>query len=192
MNSAGQTMEPAAAATPSTARSEVPVWDRFVRFFHWSLVVSFATAWWFTESVGWIHKGAGYVALALVTARIVWGFTGRGHARFASFVPTPSGLAAYLAALARGRAPRHLGHNPAGAVMILGLLLAVLTISISGWLMTTDAFWGNELVETVHTVAVDVALWAVAVHVLANLLHSLRHRDNLILAMITGRKRSGE
>lgn len=168
----------------------VRVWDRFVRVFHWTLVLCFFGAWWSTESIGWVHKACGYATLALVAARVVWGFIGSGHARFASFVPTPRALAAYLRALVRGREPHSLGHNPAGAVMILFLLGAVAAIGVSGWMLTLDAFWGNGTVETVHVLAVDATLIAVAVHVAANVYESLRQRDNLIAAMVTGRKRA--
>ncbi len=166
----------------------VPVWDAFVRVFHWTLVASFFTAWLFTEHIGWLHKGAGYLALALVAMRLVWGFVGSEHARFANFVPGPKKLRTYLGLLIMAREPRHLGHNPAGAVMILFLLTAVTVISVTGWMMTTDAFWGNGLVENIHTWSVDVTLGAVLVHVLANIYSSLRHKDNLIKSMITGRK----
>lgn len=168
----------------------VRVWDRFVRVFHWSLVASFFTAWWFTEHIGWLHKGAGYLATALVLARVAWGFIGTGHARFASFVPGPGKLLRYLGAVLRGREPRHLGHNPAGSVMVLFLLAAMATIGLTGHLMTTDAFWGNDTVETLHTLAVDATLWAVAAHVAANFYASWHHRENLVKAMVTGRKRA--
>lgn len=168
----------------------VRVWDRAVRIFHWTLVASMTTAYLYTEHIGWVHKGAGYLALALVAFRVAWGFLSPNpHARFSDFVPGPRRLTIYLAALAQGREPRHLGHNPAGAVMILYLLLATSTIGISGWLLTTDAGWGNEIIETVHTLTVEVTVWAVALHVTAAILTGWRHRENLILAMITGRKR---
>ena len=123
------------------------VWDRFVRVFHWALVASFLGAYLSTESIGWVHKGCGYATLALVAARVVWGFVGSEHARFANFVPDPQGLWHYAQALLRQSEPRHLGHNPAGSVMIVFLLLAVAAIGVSGWMLTLDAFWGNETVE---------------------------------------------
>lgn len=170
---------------------QVPVWDRFVRVFHWSLVASFATAYFYTEHIGWVHKGAGYLALALIAARGVWGFIAPSpHARFAEFVPTPARLWGYLRLLVAGREPRHLGHNPAGAVMIVYLLCATTVIGVTGFLMTTDAFWGNDLVETLHVGTVDVTVIAIGVHVGANLYESLRHRENLFKAMVTGYKSS--
>jgi cytochrome b len=157
---------------------KVVVWDRFVRVFHWSLVTSFVVAYCSTESINWVHKGFGYAALALIA----------GHARFSDFVPTPGKLIRYIAAVLRGREPRYLGHNPAGAVMILFLLCMVIGIGVSGWMMTLDAFWGNGTVENTHVLLVDLTVVAVVLHVCAAIYESLRHRENLILSMITGTK----
>jgi cytochrome b len=175
---------------PTTTQPTVKVWDRFVRVFHWTLVLSFVIAWQSTEQIGWLHKGFGYLALALVLARLVWGFVGSSTARFANFVPGPGKLLRYLAAVARMREPRHLGHNPAGAVMIVFLLVAMAVIGLTGWMMTLDAFWGNDTVETLHVVTVDAMLVAVCIHVAANVYASLRHRENLIASMVTGHKRA--
>ena len=167
----------------------VRVWDRFVRVFHWTLVIAFFGAYLSTEHIGWVHKGFGYLAFTLVITRVLWGFVGPGHARFSSFVPRPASLAGYLKALLSGRAPRYVGHNPAGAVMVVALLLAMVGIAVSGWMMQLDAFWGNDLVEETHTWLVDLTLVAVGLHVAANLYASLKHHENLVLAMFTGRKR---
>ena len=170
--------------------SNVRVWDRFVRVFHWSLVASFFVAYFSTESIGWVHKGFGYATVVLVIARIGWGFIGSAHARFSDFVPGPHRLFRYALAMLRGREPRHFGHNPAGAVMILFLLSMVAGIGITGWMLTLDAFWGNGTVEGLHILLVDVTLVAIAIHVGANIYASLRHRENLVWSMITGLKRS--
>ena len=66
------------------APQQVRVWDRFVRVFQWSLVLSFFAAYVSTQSIGWVHKGSGYLALGLVLARVLWGFTGSLYARFAN------------------------------------------------------------------------------------------------------------
>jgi cytochrome b len=171
-----------------SARTTVKVWDRFVRVFHWSLVISFFTAYFFTTSIGWMHKGFGYATLALITARIVWGFVGKGHATFADFVPSPRTLLGYVQSMLRFKQPRYLGHNPAAAVMILFLLSMVAGIGITGWMMTLDAFWGNATVENAHIWMVNSVLVAVAIHVSAAIYESLHHRENLILSMFTGHK----
>lgn len=167
---------------------KIKVWDRFVRLFHWGLVMSFFVAYFSTTSIGWVHKGFGYAALALIAARIVWGFMGKGHARFSDFVPTPRQLLRYVAAMLRREEPRYIGHNPAAALMILFLLGMVAGIGITGWMMTLDAFWGNGLVEDTHVLLVDVTILAVAVHVSAAIYESLHQRENLILSMVTGTK----
>jgi cytochrome b len=167
---------------------KIKVWDRFVRIFHWGLVVSFFVAYFSTTSVGWVHKGFGYAALALIAARIVWGFVGKGHARFTDFVPTPRKLLHYVAAMLRREEPRYIGHNPAAAMMILFLLGMVAGIGITGWMMTLDAFWGNGLVEDTHVMLVNVTIMAVGVHVCAAIYESVHQRENLILSMVTGTK----
>lgn len=167
----------------------VRVWDGGVRAFHWSLVGSFALAWLTSEDAEGPHRWAGYAALALVAFRVLWGFAGGQHARFSDFVPSVPKLLDYLGALARGRAPRHLGHNPAAAMMILFLLGMIGMIGGTGWMMTTDWGWGSEVLEGLHAGAVNLTLVAVAVHVSAAVIESLRHRENLVLAMITGYKR---
>ena len=137
---------------------------------------------------GRLHDAAGYVVLGLIAVRLVWGVIGPEHARFASFVPGPTRLVDYLRGLARGRPARFLGHNPAGGAMIVLLLAAVLTAAASGWLMTTDWFWGVGWVEELHETAAWLALALVGVHVTGVLVSSLLHRENLVRAMITGNK----
>ncbi|MFZ1425201.1 MAG: cytochrome b/b6 domain-containing protein [Geminicoccaceae bacterium] len=165
----------------------VRVWDPLVRLFHWSLVAAFATAF-LSEEGERLHEVAGYVVLGLIAFRLVWGLIGPAHARFKDFVPTPARLWAYLRSLVRGRPYRYLGHNPAGAVMILCLLGTVFIAAGSGWLMTTDRFWGTKWVEELHEVSAWTALALVGVHVAGVVVSSLLHRENLVRAMITGRK----
>lgn len=167
--------------------ASVRVWDPLVRLFHWSLVAAFATAF-LSEEGERLHEVAGYVVLGLLAFRLVWGLIGPAHARFKDFVPSPARLWAYLRSLVRGRPERYLGHNPAGAVMILCLLGTVFIAAGSGWLMTTDRFWGTKWVEELHEVSAWLALALVGVHVAGVVVSSLLHRENLVRAMITGRK----
>lgn len=175
-----------------TSGARVRVWDRFVRAFHWCLVASFLTAYFSTSSIGLVHKYSGLAALGLVAARVVWGFVGSRHARFASFVPGPRTLWNYLRALAHLREPRHLGHNPAGAVMILFMLAMMVGLGVTGWMLTLDAFWGDETVETIHALLTDIVLIAVVIHVCANVYMSFRGRENLVASMVTGYKYADE
>ncbi len=171
------------------ADGRVKVWDLGVRLFHWSLVAGFAGAYLSSDDAGRLHRWLGYAALSLIAFRLVWGVVGSHHARFSSFVPGPRTLATYAAALLRGQETRHLGHNPAAGAMIVFLLVMVTAIGSTGWLMTTDYGWGNALIEDLHETLVHIALGAIALHVLAALYESVRHRENLIMAMIHGYKR---
>jgi cytochrome b len=169
---------------PATVR----VWDLLVRLFHWGLVISFTIAW-LGEGGKDLHQGAGYVVLALVAVRLIWGYVGSRHARFRDFVPGPKELLAYLKSLPGGHPRRYLGHNPAGGAMIVLMLAMLILTGGSGWLMTTDAFWGIEWVENLHAAAANLTVVLVFAHLAGVVFSSLAHRENLVLAMITGRKR---
>jgi cytochrome b len=180
-----ETREPGGIAGSRTVR----VWDPLVRVFHWSLAASFLGAWLIGEDGGQLHRALGYTALVLIAFRLLWGVIGTRHARFASFIPSPRTLRNYVGDVAAHREKRYLGHNPAGAAMIVALLLTVAATGVTGWMMTTDAFWGAEWVEDVHEVFANGTLLLVALHVGGVIFSSLRHRENLVRAMITGRKR---
>ena len=170
-------------------RSWVRVWDPLVRLFHWSLVVSFAVAWLSSHASDNLHMLAGYAAGGLILLRVVWGVIGTPYARFSSFVRSPATVIDYLGAILRGNEARYVGHNPAGGAMILALLAGMLVTATTGWLLTTDAFWGDERMQHLHHWSADAVLLLVGVHLAGVALASFRHRENLIAAMIVGRKR---
>ncbi|PKP62492.1 MAG: cytochrome B [Alphaproteobacteria bacterium HGW-Alphaproteobacteria-8] len=165
----------------------VRVWDAGVRLFHWSLVAMVTAAWVFDEPRS-LHRSFGYVVVALISFRLVWGLIGTRHARFASFIPGPRRLLGYLRDMVQGREERHLGHNPAGAAMIVALLTTLAAIATTGYMMGMDAYFGVEWVEKAHKALVNGLLALVALHLGGVITTSLRHRENLVLAMITGEK----
>ncbi len=168
---------------------EVRVWDPFVRIFHWSLAGLFIFAFAAGDEWDKPHEIAGYVIAGLVALRIIWGFVGSRHARFSDFVRGPGEVIRFIRDTLRLRAPRYLGHNPAGGIMVVALLMAIAVVCATGYLMTTDAFWGTEWVEEVHEAAVYGTLGLVILHVLGVIVASSEHSENLVLAMFTGRKR---
>ncbi|WHZ12136.1 MAG: Cytochrome b [Burkholderiaceae bacterium] len=183
-------MKPAVLASRATRTETVRVWDPLVRIFHWSLVVAFFGAYALGDDGGQLHQALGYTVLGLVAFRLVWGLIGSRHARFVSFVPSPRRLVGYLRDLIAHREVRYLGHNPAGAVMIVVLLLSLIVTGSTGWLLTTDAFWGSEALAGVHEALANSTLFLVGLHVAGVVFSSLRHRENLVRAMFTGRKRA--
>ena len=190
----------------------VPVWDPVVRVFHWGLVAAVATAWLAADEIQPVHEIAGYAVVGLLAVRLVWGFAGGRHARFGRFVRGPRVTARYLGDMLRGRERRHLGHNPAGAAMIVALLLSLGGTALTGWLAagadrmadlpgvtdTARAEDGGrdhggrreEPVEDLHEPLANLTLLLVALHVGGVALASVRHRENLVRAMVTGRKRA--
>jgi cytochrome b len=182
MSPGGQASEPGAAT--------VRVWDPLVRLFHWSLAAGFAIAYGTADEMQRIHEIAGYTIAGLLVLRILWGFVGTPHARFSDFVRPPGEVAAYLLDAVRLRARRFIGHNPTGGAMVLALIACLGATCVSGYMMTTDAFWGYGWVEDLHEVLANTALALVFLHIAGVLLASFEHRENLVGAMITGRKRA--
>lgn len=174
----------------SSETGTIAVWDPFVRLFHWTIVVCCCLNLFVLEEGETAHRFVGYVVAVMLGLRLLWGLVGSRHARFASFFPTPSRLVPYLRDLRRGREPRHVGHNPAGAVMMLLLMLLLAGLCVTGWMMGLDAFWGEEWLQEVHGALANSVLVLALVHASAAIVESWRHRENLVLSMVTGRKRA--
>lgn len=166
----------------------VLVWDAPVRVFHWLLAACFIGAFVTAESERFrlLHVTLGYTVGGLVTFRLLWGLLGTRYARFGAFVRGPRAVGAYLSSLAGGRAQHHLGHNPAGAWAIVGLLVGAVLVVASGWATFNDL--GGGWLEELHEGAANTMLGLVAVHVLGVIVSSRLHRENLVRSMVTGRK----
>lgn len=167
---------------------QVRVWDPLVRLLHWTLAAGFLGAYTLEDPRA-LHQTLGTVALAAMLVRVVWGLVGPGHARFADFVPRPRTFFAYVRAVRDGRERRYIGHNPAGGAMVVALLASVATLGVTGWMMSLDAFWGADWLEEVHETVANVALGLVVLHLAGVAWESRRHGENLVAAMVTGRKR---
>jgi cytochrome b len=176
--------------TNASTQSAFParVWDPFVRLFHWALVVCVVLNLFVLEDGEAPHEWVGYAATALVVARLIWGFVGSRHARFSDFFPTPSKLALHVRSILAGEHPQYLGHNPLGALMMLALMSLVLLLGLTGWLQTTDAWFGEEWLEELHELLADGLLVAAGVHAAAALVMGRLERVRLVRAMITGVK----
>ena len=170
--------------------ARVRVWDRLVRVLHWSLVQSVALSWLGTFAITGVHQPAGYVALAAVLLRVLWGSIDKDHARFSQFVRGPRTTWTYLMAVLQRREPRYIGHNPLGAWMVVALLATVAALGLTGWLYTTDMFWGDETVDLVHQALAWWLLVLIVLHVAGVTFTSLRQRESLVRAMFTGDKRA--
>jgi cytochrome b len=172
-------------------RPSVVLWDPFVRIFHWSLAATFLFVLFVTEGGDPDHDWLGYAAVGLILMRAVWGFVAKGAARWDHFWPTPSNVAAHLRALLRGQPHRRLGHSPIGALVMIGMMLGIVGLGISGYAMEEiDYFWGDERMLQLHEWLADAVLVLAGTHVIAAVVQSVWLRENLPLSMITGRRRS--
>lgn len=196
------TMEGAASAGPSDRMSgpssperrpgPMQVWDPFVRVFHWLMVAGFAVNYFELVRSGKLpHQVIGYGVLALVAARIMWGFVGPRHAHFGAFVVRPIAALRHLRDTLAHRDQRYIGHNPAGGAMVVALLTVTVLVGVTGWLNTTDWFFGSDAMQEAHAILSSIMLAMAAAHVLGVAHASWRHRENLVLSMVTGRKRGG-
>jgi len=122
------------------------------------------------------HRTAGTIVLASVCLRILWGLVCRGHGRLASFWPGRRRALDYLRAARAGRARRHLGHNPLGAWMILGLWSLIAALGVTGWMMRMDAFWGDEWLQDLHAVIAYGLMAATGLHIAGVITMSRLHR----------------
>lgn len=191
-------------------KATIRVWDPVVRLGHWLLVAGFFTNYIMEDEVMTLHVWIGYTLLAIMLFRVLWGFVGTEHARFSDFIRSPAGIVYYLRNLFSGRARHYLGHNPAGSIMILLLIACMISLAFSGiilyaveenagpmagWIVevgegSAGALWAvdEHFWEETHEVLVNVMLGLVIIHVLGVVVSSRLHRENLVRAMISGRK----
>lgn len=165
------------------------VWDVPVRVFHWTLAASFLGAFVTAESERWrdVHVLLGYTVAGLLAFRLFWGFAGTRHARFAAFLHGPRSVLRYLGSLLTRRPEHHVGHNPAGSWAIWALIALGLATVASGYAVYELA--AGRWLEELHEFSAHAMLAVVAAHVAGVVASSFLHRENLVVAMLTGRKR---
>ena len=184
--------------------NQIRVWDPIIRSFHWILVGAFFIAYLTEDDFLSLHVWAGYVIGIAIVIRIFWGLVGTRHARFSDFVTAPNTAVQYVKDTLMLRAKRFIGHNPAGGLMIIAMIISlILTVGTgitlygvaesAGPLATVAGnageFW-EDLLEELHEFFANFTLLLVAVHVAGVFIESLIHKENLVVSMINGFKRA--
>jgi cytochrome b len=203
--------------TPRTeATRNVKVWDAPVRLFHWALVAFIALSFVTGEFGGFdftmpvtgkmvgnldIHMWSGLAILALVLFRIVWGFVGSDTAKFSDFVRGPGAIFTYVGGIFRKSGKFIAGHNPAGGLVVIVILVLLLMQAVTGLFAKEDDFFGNTgplyslvseetaaiLTKRHHQVWGYIEL-VILLHIAANVFYWIVLKQNLIVAMFTGKK----
>ena len=184
--------------------NQIKVWDPLVRIFHWSLASAFFIAYLTEDDWLDIHVFAGYTILGLIAFRLVWGVIGTRHARFSDFVRPPRQVFVYLKDMITFHPKRYIGHNPAGGAMVVALLLSLLLTVLTGvsvygaeemagpfagLFTSAPKFIGNAF-EELHEFFANFTLFLVVFHVIGVVLAGLQHGENLVRAMINGKKKA--
>ncbi|MES0371981.1 MAG: cytochrome b/b6 domain-containing protein [Mariprofundaceae bacterium] len=199
------------------SNESVKVWDILIRVFHWSLAIFFLLAYVTGDELEIMHAYIGYIIIGLLGLRIIWGIIGTQYARFTNFIYSPKTIMSYLKSLLTSSPKHYLGHNPAGGAMVIVMILFLTLVSWSGlkayeaegkgplvametsiiseavadsWYEDDhrhghkdDDFW-----EDIHEFTVNFMLLLILFHLGGILVSSALHKENLVRAMITGRK----
>ena len=180
--------------------NSVNVWDIATRLFHWSIVLCLLGCW-LTNEYRWIegHEFFGYLLLMLLIFRLFWGVIGSTTARFSNFVSKPGTAFRYLKSSINDEAEHFSGHNPLGGWMVLALLSLLLFQIISGLYSNNDLGFTGPLADSIskecsdlytklHGWSFNIILAAVWLHIIAVFFYVLVKKDNLVKAMVTGKK----
>jgi cytochrome b len=170
--------------------ARVLIWDLPTRIFHWLLTIGFFVTVVISLAVDddsplfSAHMIIGIMLGVMVLLRIVWGFVGTRYARFSSFLFSPQSLLKYIFGAMNGSATRSIGHNAGSSYGIFAMLGLVLITAVTGLMISN----GNEAAEELHEIASYLLMAVVAVHIVGVGWYSLRHKENITLSMLTGRK----
>jgi len=184
------------------SNESIKVWDIFIRFFHWSLVLTFFIGYLTEDDFMTLHTVAGYSIIALICLRLIWGFIGTEHARFKDFIYPLSVVKKFITNTLSANSKRYLGHNPAGGLMILMMLVSLVLTSITGVIVEGMENSGpfaeqlhnsgemlEDVFEEIHEFFANFSLLLIFIHIAGVIVESIIHKENLIKSMVTGLKR---
>ncbi len=164
------------------------IWDIPTRLLHWAFALSLTAS----MGIGFLvdddnplfqsHMVFGIAALFLLAIRVILGFAGSRHARFANFPLRPREIAGYIRSALIDKTKRYPGHNPGSAVATVLMFLLVPALFITGIVRDGEAF------EEGHEIFAWALLAVILLHLMGIALHTIRHRENIGASMVTGKK----
>lgn len=166
------------------------IWDPVVRLIHLILIVTFTLNYFFLESGSDVHQNLGYLALFAVLIRIVWAFLSKGYGSFQQLNLRRKHVSSHISHLKDRNIPTDSGHNPIGWLMIFATWFVFIGLATTGFMLEeVDYFFGDSLVEDIHSLLSDILYMIIVVHIVAVLLVSWRGKVSLIMPMITGKRK---
>lgn len=191
-------------ADEKTDNRKIKVWDLPTRLFHWILVIAFAVSSYsaFQDKFGdyaAIHLWSGFIVLALVAWRILWGFLGSETSRFSSFMKSPKAAFSYAKTLGKDEPYETVGHNPLGGYSVLLMIVLLLAQAVLGLFASDGMFFDGPLasyatgynsdITELHETLGYILFGLIGLHLLVILFYRVRKKVNLVLPMITGNKK---
>ena len=179
-------------------KKSIRVWDLPIRLFHWLLVLCIAGSLISVNlggnAIEW-HAYFGYSVLSLLIFRVIWGFVGSRHARFANFFPARAAIFDHL----HGKSLRVLGHNPVGALSVFALLLALSVQVLTGLFVDDEIAFQGPLSKYVPNAVVSflsqihegnqvVIYTLITIHIAAIWFYRKYKNEDLIKPMLSGDK----
>jgi len=163
------------------------VWDLVVRLTHWGLAALVLADLVNEASANAWHRYLGYAAAGLIAIRLLWGFGRSPSAHLPAMLRTAAQVRSYVKRW-RHAPNTYVTRNPLGACMAFTLWSLTAFVIATGWMLQLERFWGDEMLETLHSGSAYVLGSLVVIHVMGAVATSVRNRENLVKAMITGRK----
>jgi cytochrome b len=179
------------------APAQILVWSWFVRLTHWLVAILVIIN--FFNDTGWWHRVIGYILIALVFSRLLFGLIAGRKASIDTTAqaarmwwPSLADIKQHLREIGAGRLTPSLGHNPLGQLAAYAIWLLIFGLACTGWLSRTDMLWGEDWPVDVHRWFSNALQIMVLVHITAVILMSRLQKQNLILSMLHGRKSKSE
>ena len=168
--------------------NKILVWDIPARLFHWAFAASLTAAIGIgflvdhEQSLFQLHMVFGIAALFLLAVRVVLGFVGSRYARFSSYPVHPREIVGYMISAAVSKSKLYAGNNPGSAMAAMLMFLLVPALFLSG------IGYGGEAIKELHEICAWTLLAVIAMHLAGLAWHTIRHGENISLAMVTGKK----
>lgn len=162
------------------------LWDLPTQLIHWSLATAVILNLFILEEGDEVHQWSGYTACGIVLFRFVWGFLGSTHSRFSKLPLHPKEVVRFLGGFFQKDPPVYTGHNPIASYVYLLIWGSILSLGVTGWMMGTDAYWGEEWLEELHGNITVFLQILILLHFIGMIIDSIRYKRQTWLSMFRG------